>query len=209
MDRERAARSLAATAAGFHARGWCVGTSGNFSAVLAREPLEILITTSGVDKGQLGPGDFVLVDAEARPLPGEAGRASAETPLHATVAERTGAGCVLHTHSVAATLLGEHFLDKGGFSLSGYEMLKGLAGIATHEAAELVPIVPNAQDMRTVAGQVGALLERHPDLHGFLMAGHGLYTWGRDIDEARRHVEIFEFLFELVARRTELTPFLG
>jgi methylthioribulose-1-phosphate dehydratase len=37
-------------------------------------------------------------------------------------------------------------------------------------------------------------------MHGFLLAKHGLYTWGRDLAEARRHIEIHEFLFEVVAR---------
>jgi methylthioribulose-1-phosphate dehydratase len=44
----------------------------------------------------------------------------------------------------------------------------------------------------------------NPLRHGFLIRGCGLYTWGRDLDEARRHVESFEFLFEVVGRRLAL-----
>jgi methylthioribulose-1-phosphate dehydratase len=173
----------------FYRRGWCLGTSGNFSAVLARAPLELLITASGLDKGALAEGDFVRVDADGRPASGETGRASAETRLHLTVCRRLGAGSVLHTHSVAGTLLGEHFREKGGFTLSGYEMLKGVEGITSHEAERV--------------------LDDRPETHGFLLAGHGLYTWGTDLVQARRHIEIFEFLLELTLRRAQLLPFGG
>jgi methylthioribulose-1-phosphate dehydratase len=33
-----------------------------------------------------------------------------------------------------------------------------------------------------------------------LLKAHGLYTWGADVAEARRHVEILEFLLEVLTR---------
>lgn len=205
---ELAAGLMAATRE-FHRRGWCLGTSGNFSAVLAQAPLELLITGSGLDKEALAERDFVRVDADGRPAPGETGRASAETRLHLTVCRRLGAASVLHTHSVAGTLLGEHFREKGGFTLSGYEMLKGLEGITSHEAEAFLPVFANSQDMDALAVEVERVLDDRPETHGFLLAGHGLYTWGTDLVQARRHVEIFEFLLELTLRRTQLLPFGG
>jgi methylthioribulose-1-phosphate dehydratase len=121
----------------------------------------------------------------------------------------TGAGSVLHVHSVPDTLLGEHFMNKGGFTLSGYEMLKGLEGVTTHEAEVGVPVLRNSQDMDALSEEVGRLLAARPGLHGFLLAGHGLYAWGATLAQAHRHVEIFEFLFECVAQRTRFTPFKG
>lgn len=208
-ERTKLSAALAAAAADFHRRGWCLGTSGNFSARLGEEPLELLITGSGLDKGALSAGDFVRVDARGRPAAGEAGRASAETLLHLAVCRRRGAGAVLHTHSVASTLLGEHFSEKGGFTVAGYEMLKGLEGLRSHEEEEFVPVLANAQDMAELAGEVERVLDERPDAHGFLLAGHGLYTWGADLAQARRHVEIYEFLFEVMLRRTQLDPFGG
>ena len=207
--RSELAAGLMAVAREFHRRGWCLGTSGNFSAVLAQAPLELLITGSGLDKGALDESDFVRVDADSRPGPGEVGRASAETLLHLAVCRNRGAGCVLHTHSLAGTLLGECFQEKGGFTLAGYEMLKGLEGITSHEAEEFVPVLANLQDMEALAGEVERVLDERPDSHGFLLAGHGLYTWGADLVQARRHVEIFEFLLELSLRKTQLSPFGG
>jgi len=116
---------------------------------------------------------------------------------------------VLHVHSVANTLLGEHFAGLGGFTLRGYEMQKGISGVTTHEAAVFVPVLANSQDIPRLGDEVAKLLAAHPALWGFLLAGHGLYTWGSSLDEAKRHVEIFEFLFECAARRTPFRPFTG
>jgi methylthioribulose-1-phosphate dehydratase len=150
-----------------------------------------------------------IVGADGRPAEGSEGRPSAETLIHCVLAETAAAGSTLHTHSVAGTLLGEHFLDRGGFTLTGYEMLKGLAGIHDHQARVWVPILPNTQDMVRLSERVRELLATQPGLHGFLLAGHGLYTWGETLDQARRHVQIFEFLLKSVARRTPLKPFTG
>lgn len=200
---------IAAAAADFYRRGWCLGTSGNFSAVLAARPLQLLITRSGRSKEALDVGQFVRVDSDGRPYAGEAGVASAETQLHLAVCRSRAAGSVLHTHSVAGTLLGEHFCDKGGISFADYEMMKGLEGIDSHQTEAFLPVLANSQDMAALALEVERVLAERPASHGFLLAGHGLYTWGADVAQARRHVEIFEFLFEVLLRRTQLTPFGG
>src|SRR5205085_2380270 len=118
----------------------------------------------------------------------------------------TGAESVLHTHSVWSTVLSDVFADAGGFSIEGYEMLKGLEGVQTHEHREWLPILENTQDMRALAGQVTALLQARPQTHGILIRQHGLYTWGKNLDDAARHVEILEFLLESVGRRRMMEP---
>jgi methylthioribulose-1-phosphate dehydratase len=189
------------TAAGraLHARGWALGTSGNLSAVVSREPLVLAISRSGVDKGRLSAGDFLEVDDTGLPLEGD-GRPSDETVVHLTVVRERGAGAVLHTHSVWSTLLSAAAGDLGGLALSGYEMLKGLAGVVTHEHTEWVPIVENTQDYDRMTRDVKAALSGNPRAHGLLLRGHGLYAWGRDLEEAQRHVEVLEFLFEVEGR---------
>ncbi|HTQ78953.1 MAG TPA: methylthioribulose 1-phosphate dehydratase [Thermoanaerobaculia bacterium] len=191
------------------AQGWCQGTGGNFSLTLSQDPLRLLITRSGIDKRRLGDGDFIRVGPAGGPAPGEQGRPSAESALHARIVQATGAASVLHVHSVANTLLGEHFAARGGFTLSGYEMQKGLAEVTSHETAVYVPVLPNSQDMPALSAEVAALLAARPAIWGFLLAGHGLYAWGRSVEEAQRHIEIFEFLFECAARRTAFRPFEG
>ncbi|WP_395744462.1 methylthioribulose 1-phosphate dehydratase [Prosthecobacter sp.] len=186
----------------FHRRGWSLGTSSNYSAVTGREPLRLLMTGSGYDKGRLQKEQFVMVDEGARALHGGGPKPSAEAELH-TVLARHGAGAVLHTHSVAATVLSEHFLKAGGLRIAGYEMLKGLAGITTHESEAWIEIYPNTQDIAALAKVIDGRMRDagNPLRHGFLMAGHGLYTWGESIAAARRQVEVLEFLFEVVTQK--------
>jgi methylthioribulose-1-phosphate dehydratase len=193
--------------AAFWQRGWSVGTSSNYSVVLSRDPLELLVTASGKDKGRLTRGDFVRVAANGKPTVDGQPKSSAETLLHVVAAQQPGVGAVLHTHSIWSTLLSDFFHSQGGFEITGYEMLKGLEGVTSHEHPGWVEIFENTQDIPALAEQVRERMADAADplQHGYLIRRHGLYTWGRDLDEARRHVEIFEFLFECVARRMILT----
>ncbi len=197
--------ALAEAGRAYHARGWALGTSGNFSVVLRREPLRLLITASGLDKSALAPRHFLEIDADARVLRGS-GKPSAEALLHIAVARTRGAGSVLHTHSVWSTLLSEQHAQHGGLAISGYEMLKGLESVKTHEHREWLPILDNSQDIPALAEQVNLILGEYPAIHGFLLRGHGLYTWGEDLTQARRHVEILEFLLEVAGRRQSGVP---
>ena len=206
--------ALRAVGREFHGRSWSLGTSSNYSVVLGRDPLELLITASGKDKSALDRDDFVRVDARGGLLGGGPGRkSSAETLLHCLIAELVPAlggqpvGAVLHTHSVWSTILSRADLARGAVRIEGFEMLKGLEGIGTHDTCEEVPIFANSQDMVELSERIRTRLSaadwsdpRRPPVHGFLLSGHGLYTWGRDLAEARRHIEIHEFLFEVVAR---------
>jgi methylthioribulose-1-phosphate dehydratase len=205
LNRSTLATRLAAYGREFHSRGWALGTSGNYSAVLKSEPLRLLITSSGLDKSALSAKDFLEIDQHAKVLKGR-GKPSAETFLHLAVVRARNAGCILHTHSVWSTLLSERYAAKSGLAISGYEMLKGLEGVKTHQHREWVPIFANDQDIPALAAKVEAELNRDPASHGFLLSGHGLYTWGEDLAQARRHIEIFEFLFEVMGRREFGSP---
>ncbi|MBO0859722.1 MAG: methylthioribulose 1-phosphate dehydratase [Chloracidobacterium sp.] len=191
------ATSLAEAAKGFYQRGWALGTSGNFSAVVSLEPLRLVITSSGVDKGRLTTDQFVLLDGDGKVIAGE-GRPSDETKLHLAIVRRRPAMSVLHTHSVWSTTLSALWADS--IDIRGYEMLKGLSGVSTHKHDEQLPILDNSQNMDELARELEELLHWQSNAHGFLLRGHGLYTWGGSVDEARRHIEILEFLIEVVGR---------
>src|SRR5262245_59155290 len=193
------AASLAESAKGFYQRGWALGTSGNFSAVISLEPLRLVITSSGNDKGRLTTDQFVQVDGDGHVVAGD-GRPSDETKLHLTIVRQRPAMSVQHTHSVWSATLSTLLKNESGIEIAGYEMLKGLAGVRTHEHREWLPILENSQDMDELSIELEELLHRRPDAHGFLLRGHGLYTWGSSVSEARRHVEILEFLLETLGR---------
>jgi methylthioribulose-1-phosphate dehydratase len=191
----------------FHQRGWVLGTSGNFSTVIGRQPLRLAITSSSVDKGRLTADQILEIDENGRILnDGSPGKPSAETLLHLAIAGNLQAGAVLHTHSVWSTVLSDYHVGSGGFFIEGYEMLKGLDGVTTHEHREWLPILENSQNMEGLAEETKRTLQENPGIHGFLIRRHGLYTWGKDLDEAARHVEIFEFLLESVGRRQMMEP---
>lgn len=200
---ERSASTAQLIEAGrsFDHRGWVLGTSGNLSVLSRREPLNFWITASGNAKGNLDETHFLEVNNNGETLDGS-GRPSAETPIHLALYRLLpNVGSVMHTHSVWGTILSDQFFEKGGIEIEGYEMLKGLSGVATHTHKEIVPVIENSQDYVALAGVIENAIRGNPDIHGIYLHRHGLYTWGRDITEARRHVEIFEFLFEVIGRR--------
>lgn len=185
---------LAEVMQGIHKRGWCDGTGGNFSVVLQHQPLQLLMAPSGVDKGQVCADQLIVVDQICNVLQGE-GKASAETALHLRIVEATQAGAVLHTHSVAGTVLSRHYEGKGGIPLEGWEMLKGLVGIKTHTTSINIPIISNSQSMQELGDAIAPSLKSAPC--GFLVAGHGLYAWGADLEASKQHLEILEFLLKV------------
>ena len=183
----------------FHSRGWTLGTSGNFSAVVSSQPLTLAITPSGADKGALNAGDLLRVDAQGTPIETTV-RPSAETSLHLAVVRLRSAGAVLHTHSVWSTIISEAQASAGGLRIEGFEMLKGLQGVDTHEHIEWIPIIENSQNYSALVASLEEALTSHPQAHGVLLRRHGLYTWGKDLGQAKRHLEILEFLLEVLGR---------
>lgn len=208
-DRDQLAQQLVEVMAMIHRRGWCDGTGGNFSCVMQREPLLLLMAPSGVDKGNVSTEALIAVDGKGSVV-GGLGRASAETLLHLAIVMEARAGAVLHTHSQAATLLSQWVsknaavkslqndqdaqIEVEHLTIKGLEMLKGLEGVTTHETSVHIPILANDQDLRRLSDKARPCIASAP--HGLLIAGHGLYAWGNDLPSARRHLEILEFLLE-------------
>ncbi|PKW06760.1 methylthioribulose-1-phosphate dehydratase [Streptomyces sp. 1222.5] len=189
-DLARAGAVLAAESARFASFGWMRGTSGNLSVVLSRDPLRLAVTASGRDKGELTSADVVLVDERGAAVQG--GRPSAEAALHARVAASTGAGAVVHVHTVASVAMGRR--RPGGIVLRDLEMLKGI-GQPAHGVAVTLPVIANSQDMRELGDRLEAA--RDPRMPAVVVAGHGLYVWGVDPRQARHHTEVVEWLLEL------------
>ncbi|MFF7728842.1 methylthioribulose 1-phosphate dehydratase [Streptomyces sp. NPDC008001] len=189
-DLERAGAVLAAEAARFASFGWMRGTSGNLSVVTGREPLRLAVTASGLDKGELTAADVVLVDGDGAAV-GD-GRPSSEAALHARVARVTGAGSVVHVHTVASVAMGRR--RPAGIVLRDLEMLKGL-GQPADGPGVVLPVIANSQDMRVLGDRLEAA--REPRVPAVVVAGHGLYVWGADPREARHRTEVVEWLLEL------------
>ena len=187
------AQQMIEAGAMFHRRGWVPATGGNFSARLASD--RVLITASGVHKGELKRGDFLVADMEGRPL--EAGRkASYETGLHMQIyRSHPSVGAVLHVHTIANTVLSRR-LDC--VVLSGYELLKLLPGAPDPASRVEIPVFGNDQDIARLSARVDAHMKEKEErqVPAYLIAGHGIYAWGDNVAQARHRVEALEFMFE-------------
>jgi methylthioribulose-1-phosphate dehydratase len=192
-----AALSQALIGAGqlFHARGWVPATGGNFSARLDAE--RMLVTASGCHKGELVEADFLVAGFDGRPIDSPR-KASYETLLHCQLyLHDPRIGAALHTHSIANTVLS---IRHERIRLQGYELLKILPGVNTHDVAVEVPVFENDQDIPRLAAAVDAHMKKKPETPAYLIRGHGLYAWGGDVAQARWRVEALEFLFECELR---------
>lgn len=195
IDRSRldaCARQIADAGRELAALGWTPATSSNFSMRL--DAGHAAVTISGRDKGRLGGDDVMVVDLDGHAV-GTTARPSAETALHVQVYRRfADAGAVLHTHSRTQTVASRLYAERGVVRFEGWELQKAIAGYTTHESVLDLPVFPNTQDMAVLERAVDAWLDAGKPLYGYLIDGHGIYTWGRDMPETRRHLEAFEFL---------------
>ena len=193
LTREHLAQEIIDAGRFLYGRGWSPATSSNYSTRLS--PTEPMLTVSGKHKGQLGLDDVLATDLSGNSLePGK--KPSAETLLHTQLYSwRPDIGAVLHTHSVNATVL-SRLTPGDSIEFEDYELQKAFSGVSTHESRVLVPIFDNDQDIARLAAKVQPWLEAHPDCVGYLIRGHGLYTWGARMSDALRQIEAFEFLFE-------------
>ena len=193
LTREQLSLEIIEAGRFLYGRGWSPATSSNYSTRLSAS--QALLTVSGKHKGQLGPNDVLATDLMGNSLePGK--KPSAETLLHTQLYSwRAGIGAVLHTHSVNATVLSR--MTPGEFiDFEDYELQKAFSGVTTHESRVRVPIFDNDQDIALLAAKVQPWLDGHPECVGYLIRGHGLYTWGARMSDALRQIEAFEFLFE-------------
>ena len=189
---EQRADAIADAARELSALGWTPATSSNFSMRI--DATHAAITISGKHKGRLGRDDIMLIDLDGHAVGTEA-RPSAETALHTQVYRRwPDMQAVLHTHSRTQSVASRLFAGEGMIRLRGWELQKAITGYHTHESVLEIPVFPNTQHMPELVAQVDAWLDAGKPLHAYLIDGHGIYTWGRDMAETRRHLEALEFL---------------
>lgn len=190
---------LAETGREFYRRGWARGGRGNFSVLMARRPLRLCITAAGNEKGTLDDTNFLEIDDDAEILQGF-GRPSDGTLLHLSIYRlRPKARSILYSQTVSGILLSDKFFVDGSISLQGFDALRSLAGVESHDQTVRVPIVENSTDQIALSHVIENVLMENPNIHGIYIRRHGLYSWGETVEEARRNIEIFEFLFEVSA----------
>jgi methylthioribulose-1-phosphate dehydratase len=200
LDFDTAAQALVETGRRLDARGWAPATAGNYSARL--DDGSFAVTVSGKHKGRLTTEGIMRVDADGQGL--TPGKPSAETALHLAIYRMfPEAGAVLHGHSPEAVGLSRAAHELDAWVFRGHEMLKVFPGTTTHEAEIRLPIVDNSQDMRQIEAAVRPALLAPGAAPAYLIRSHGLYAWGKDVDEAERVLEGVEWL--IAAELAELS----
>ena len=183
--------ALAAAGEDLYQRGWVPATSGNFSARL--DTASAIVTASGKHKGRLSPTDFIAVDLHANPI--SDGKPSAETELHTRLyAQFPAIGAVLHCHSPKVTVISKALPNAQVITLADYELLKAFDGVDTHATSIDIPIFDNTQDISVLAKEAENYLAAQPNCPGYLIRGHGVYCWGKDLDSCMRNLEALDFL---------------
>ncbi len=199
-----AAQSIVDAGRFLYDRGWSPATSSNYSARLDHD--HVAITVSGRHKGQLTAGDVMVVDLNGQAVQSDC-KSSAETLLHTVLYQIfPNVGAVLHTHSVKATVLSRLASPGSALDFEGYELQKAFSGVETHEGILSIPVFDNTQDIPALAEQTREWFQARPDQPGYLIRGHGLYTWGKTMADCLRHVEAFEFLFECELETMRVRP---
>jgi methylthioribulose-1-phosphate dehydratase len=193
------AQSLLEVIQFFNQKGWTPATSSNFS-LRSTDTNQFIISRSGVDKSNFKIEDLILINPSGEilsPFNTPKTKSSAETQIHTALYQKyPWINCVLHTHSPLGTALSQVMAQSGEMIFEGLEILKAFEGNSTHELSETLPIVPNSQNIADIIRDMDPHLTSELKIHGFLIAGHGLYAWGKDVATAKRHIEAFEFLFE-------------
>ena len=189
-------QQLAEVVRHYNSKGWSPATSTNYSFRLPENPSVVYVSKSGIDKHYFAPTDFMEVDLNGKALPAFEGiRPSAETLIHCALYQLfPEMHCIVHSHSVYSVL--HSAVESDAVHLEGYEVLKGYEGIKTHEVSVDLPIFDNTQDMTAFVAELTAQKERLT-IPAFIMRKHGTYAWGRDLFEAKRHLETTEYLLEV------------
>jgi len=179
-----------------HQKGWAPATSSNYSYRETGQS-DFFVSQSGLDKGDFAEQHFLQVDSSGNPV-NDSRKPSAETLLHCAVYKLfPEVHCVLHTHTVLNTVVSQLLQEQTYIELKDYEILKGFSGIKTHEVSVKIPIFANTQDIAALSIELAEFVRKSDsELRAFLIAGHGMYTWGATVADAKRHVEVVEFLLE-------------
>lgn len=182
---------LAESIRNYNTKGWSPATSTNYS--FKDEKGVIWVSRSGVDKSKFQANDFITVDQEGKAIGEFVGvKPSAETLIHCVIYELfPETKVILHSHSVYPILISA-VLGRS-ITFNGYEVQKGFDGETTHDAFVDIPIFENTQNMLAFKQ---ALLSNANKIqqHCFLIRKHGTYAWGKNLFEAKRHLETLEYL---------------
>ncbi len=183
-------------------------TSGNYSLRSKTSPNMAMVSESGIDKSKFTEDNFIPVNYNSREMDSEykalGKKSSDETDIHLTIYQVTSANCVLHSHMLDALLFAALFPGEDFAVIKDLELLKAFKGIKTHEVEIKIPMFENTQDIRNLAEEVKPAILSQPNNYGLILKGHGIYIWGDSVEEAKKHLEVFEYIFKYYINKKRL-----
>lgn len=194
------AKQLAKLVRTLNQSGHNPATSGNYSLRSSTSPQYALVSESGIDKSLFTEDNLILINIankqQHESFANLGKKSSDETALHLAVYQATEANCVLHSHMLEGILFAEMFPGQDMLTIEGLELLKGLRGIKTHETKVQIPCFENTQDIDGLAKEVIKVLGKGQGYYATILRGHGIYVWGESVEGAKRHLEVFEYIFK-------------
>ena len=205
-ESERATRELLVELLkGFYGRGWVSGTGGGISG--PADGGGLLLAPTGVHKERIRPDEFFTVDpadGSVRAAPEDRSlRPSECNAIFCLAVRERAARSIVHSHALSAVLAGDLARDRDHIAIRDLEMLKGIRGVGNRDT-HLLPVIRNTPRESELVEQLARVLDdpRFASSFAVIVADHGAYIWGDDVWEAKRHTEVYHFLFEAaVARR--------
>lgn len=193
-------KKLATLVRVMNTQGHNPATSGNYSLRSKINSEIALVSESGIDKSKFTEENFLPLNYNSRQIleshTNTGRKSSDETDIHLSIYQITRANCVLHSHMLDSLLFADLFPDKEFATIKNLELLKGFNGIQTHELEIHIPIFNNTQDIKNLAEKIKPAILSQPNSFGLLLRGHGVYVWGESVEEAKRHLEVFEYIFK-------------
>lgn len=177
MDRHEIATKIVEIGKRMYERGFVAANDGNISARL--HDGSILITPTGVSKGDMSPETLLCITPEGEIISGE-GKKSSETDMHLRIyRENPEVRAVVHAHPPYSTAFAVAELP---LDLPIYPEAMVILGE--------VPCAPYAKPGTPAVGD--SIAPYCKTRRAVLLAHHGLVAWGRDLTEAWHRMESAE-----------------
>ena len=177
-------------------------TWGNASAFVREQGL-VVIKPSGVDYQALKPEDMVIVNLEGKVVEGKY-RPSSDTLTHIEIYKVLKEVCgVAHTHSTMATAWAQAMRPLPCYGTTHADSFKGLIPVTRWLTEDEVASAYEVSTGRAIVETVD--VDKPLDCPGVLVAGHGPFTWGKDVESA---IEASVAL-EQIAHMAHVTEQLG
>jgi L-ribulose-5-phosphate 4-epimerase len=166
-------------------------TFGNASGILRDEGM-VAIKPSGVPYEKMKPKHLVITDLEGKILDGDL-RPSSDLPTHLVLYKAfPEIGGVVHTHSEYATAWAQAQREIPCFGTTHADYFHGAVPVTAPIADE---DILGEYEKNTGHAIVRAFRDKSPQsLPGVLVANHGPFTWGQNVETAAHNAVVLESL---------------